>query len=575
MSYLVDTVLIHTPLQRGATGANKGSEPLQRFLTPRLEPQPSETAEAVSYPRWRDITPLKRGVNDICAGTGTNLSSALGPDRLTSLARRLSFVFRRSSFPFVALAGFLLNAHGAAKPSSEPPEAKRLPRILVAPGGRAFITERGKPFVPFGVSYYRPHTGWAPQLWKQFDAEATRGDFAKLRGLGATCVRVFLSYGSFYQEPGALSPEGLAKFDQFLLLAEAAGLYVHPTGPDHWEGTPPWARGDRYADEQMLAAVESFWKLFAARYRGRKVIFAYDLLNEPEIRWDTTPMRGKWNLWLKQQYGTPAKLAAAWGLTNQPPALDGVPVPPAKDAPGDRQLLDFQRFRESIAVEWTRRQAAAIKAADPAALVTVGLIQWSVPALLGGVQHYSAFRPEKVAPWLDFLEIHFYPLAKGFYEYGQPEGEARNLAYLETVVREVARVGKPVVVAEFGWYGGGQLTIDQGKHPPAAEEQQAQWCRHVVERTAGLATGWLNWGCHDHPKARDVSQLSGLFTVEGRVKAWGRAFQGLAKRYGSRLLLPPKVAARPVLDWDLCVTSPQAATQFREAYFQAFKGKVK
>jgi hypothetical protein len=505
----------------------------------------------------------------------TNLSSPMLAGGCVPWAWRLAFGVYRLSFPFFALAGFSLNGPGAANSSPGSAQVGRLPRILVAPGGRTFITERGRPFVPFGVSYYRPHTGWAPQLWKQFDAEATGRDFAKLKDLGANCVRVFLSYGSFYQEPGVLSPEGLAKFDRFLALAEAAGLYVHPTGPDHWEGVPPWAKGDRYASEQMLAAVESFWKLFAARYRGRKVIFAYDLLNEPEIRWDTTPMRDKWNLWLKQEYGAPAKLATAWGITNQSLAFDSVPVPSAKDAPGERQLLDFQRFRESIAVEWTRRQAAAIKAADPEALVTVGLIQWSVPALIGGVQYYSGFRPEKVAPWLDFLEIHFYPLAKGFYEYGQPEGEVRNLAYLESVVREVARPGKPVVVAEFGWYGGGQLTIDQGKHPPAPEQEQAQWCRQVVERTAGIATGWLNWGCHDHPEAGDVSQLSGLFTVEGRVKAWGLAFQQLAKRYGNRLLPSPKPLARPALDWDLCVTSLQAANQFREAYFQAFKGDVK
>ena len=567
--------LIHTPLQRDVTGTDDGSEPPQRFLPRRFGPQPSATAEAVGRPRRRGITPLKRGVNESCAGMGRNLSSVPRPRSFTSLAARLSFIVHRSSFPVIALAGFLLNAHGAANPSSEAAATNRLPKILVAPGGRGFVTERGKPFVPFGVSYYRPHTGWAPQLWKQFDPEATGADFAKLRELGANCVRVFLSYGSFYQEPGVLSAEGLAKFDQFLSLAEAAGLYVHPTGPDHWEGTPPWARGDRYADEQMLAAAEYFWKLFASRYRGHNVIFAYDLLNEPEIRWDTAPMRDKWNSWLREEYGTPAKLAAAWGLTNQPPALDNVPVPSAKDAPGDRQLLDFQRFRESVAVEWTRRQAAAVKVADPKALVTVGLIQWSVPVLLGGVRHYSAFRPQKVAPWLDFLEIHFYPLANGFYEYGQPEGEARNLAYLESVVREVARPGKPVVVAEFGWYGGGQLTIDQGKHPPASEEQQAQWCRQVVERTAGLATGWLNWGCHDHPEARDVSQLTGLFTVDGKVKAWGRAFQELAKRYGNRALPAPKPVVRPVLDWDRCVTSLQAASQFREACFQAFKAEVK
>jgi hypothetical protein len=393
-----------------------------------------------------------------------------------------------------------------------------------------------------------------------------------MKELGVNCVRVFLSYGSFYQEPGVLGGEGLTKFDEFLALAESAGVYVHPTGPDHWEGLPAWAQGDRYAQESILSALESYWRLFAARYRARNVIFAYDLLNEPEVRWDTPAMREKWNQWLAKRYGSAEQAAAAWGATNRALAWGNVPVPPPKELSGSRELLDYQRFRESVAEEWTRRQAAAIKAADPAALVTVGLIQWSVPALLPGLQHYSAFRPQLQAPLLDFLEIHFYPLEKGFYEYGSPPAEDRNLAYLESVVREVARAGKPVVVAEFGWYGGGQLTIDQGRHPPATDEAQARWCRRLIETTAGTATGWLNWGLYDHPEARDVTQLTGLLTVDGRLKAWGRTFQELAARYRAEAPRGPRPAVRPPLDWDVCLTSTQAANEFRERYFQAFVG---
>jgi hypothetical protein len=45
--------------------------------------------------------------------------------------------------------------------------------------------------------------------------------------------------------PGAepSSPDGLAKFDRFLELAEAAGTYVRPTGLDHWGGDCPNGRG--------------------------------------------------------------------------------------------------------------------------------------------------------------------------------------------------------------------------------------------------------------------------------------------------------------------------------------------
>ena len=442
----------------------------------------------------------------------------------------------------------------------------RLPKIRVASDGRTFATVDGGPFVPFGVNYYRPGTGWAPQVWKKFDPAATRADFARMKDLGINCVRVFLSYGSFCMEPGVLQEYGLAKFDQFLTIAEAAGIYVHPTGLDHWEGTAPFAEVDRIADERNLAALESFWKQFAARYRERSVLFAYDLRNEPEVLWDTAPLRVRWNRWLEQHYGTTEAMRQTWGTTNTGIRLGVVPPPEGKPAPGNRLWLDYQHFREDVADEWTRRQVAAIKAADPAALVTVGLIQWSVPSLLPRLQHYSGFRPERQAKFLDFLSVHFYPLAEGAYEYGGTEAEARNLAYVESVVREVARPGKPVLLAEFGWYGGGKPTFDHGKHPAATGEQQAQWCRRTVETTAGLAVGWLNWGLFDQPEATDVSQLTGLLTADGQLKPWGREFQILGARYQGKVIPPKQTAGRPALDWDACLTDLQAGARVREAY---------
>jgi hypothetical protein len=199
-------------------------------------------------------------------------------------------------------------------------------------------------------------------------------------------------------------------------------------------------------------------------------------------------------------------------------------------------------------------------------MVTVGLIQWSVPSLLAAGWQYSGFRPEEQARFLDFMEIHFYPLARGFYEYGA-EDEPRNLSYLESVVREVARPGKPVVIAEFGWYGGGRPTF--GKYAAASEAQQAQWCRKLVESTAGLACGWLNWGFHDHPQAGDVSQLTGLLTVEGKAKDWGRGFKELSARYGGQRLAAPQFGPRPALDWDVCITSANEGTKFRQRYLEA------
>ena len=447
-----------------------------------------------------------------------------------------------------------------------------LPKIRIAPDGRTFVTDKGQPFVPFGVNYYRPGTGWAPQVWKKFDAEATRRDFTRMRELGVNCVRVFLSYASFYDRPGVLNAEGIAKFDQFLVIAEETGIYVHPAGPDHWEGRPAWVGHDRLPD---VGALESFWKLFAARYRGRNVIWAYDLRNEPEMPWDTPVLRGQWYQWLTQRYGSVTNMAQAWGLTNHPPVFGGIAPPPTQDTSGHCELLDYQHFREDIADEWTRRQVAAIKSADPAALVTMGLIQWSVPSKLPSLQSYSAFRPARQAKFLDFLEVHFYPLEHGGYHYEGETAELRNRAYLESVVREVAAPGKPVVLAEFGWYGGGLPSRFNKKFPVATEEQQARWCRRVVKTSAGLAIGWLCWGFYDIPESTDCSQFSGMVTADGQTKAWGREFQRLSAKYAGQHIPPAQLSWRPALDWDACITSLKALDRFREDYIHAFMAAQK
>jgi hypothetical protein len=465
----------------------------------------------------------------------------------------------------IGLATVLIAFSGETLGGGLSGRGQELPKIRVS--GNRFVTADGQPIVLWGVNYFRPGTGWAPQVWKQFDPERTADDFRLLRSYGVNCVRVFLTFGSFFREPDHLEEEGLRKFDEFLELAEAHGIYVHPTGPDHWEGLPPWTRRDRFADEEMLAAQAQFWRLFAARYRGRSVIFAYDLLNEPTVGWDSPSMRTGWNRWLVQKYQSPEQMAAAWGLPAEKIPWGQVPPPAADGNDPVQALIDYQDFREEVATEWVRRQAVAIKEADPEALVTVGLIQWSVPVVLPGLRQYSAFRPDRIARWVDFQEIHFYPLARGFFDYTRPEDWKLNLAYLQACVNECAAVGQPVVVAEFGWYGGGRLTF--GNHPAASEEDQARWCTLAVMATWGLACGWLNWGVFDHPEARDVSQLTGLFRVDGRPKAWAERFRILAEKLNADLI--PRAKVPPLrLDWERARVDHQVGPNFLQHYLGEF-----
>jgi len=448
---------------------------------------------------------------------------------------------------------------------------EKLPKILVAEDGRSFITEDGKPFVPFGVNYFRPGTGWAPQLWKTFDEKAFREDFALMREAGVNCVRVFLTYGSFMAEKGKVDPEGLAKFDKLLDIAEDYGIYIHPTGPDHWEG--PGVLGnkakiqERYTDDEILDLTVQFWKEFALRYKGHNTIFAYDLLNEPSIPWDVSSMQQKWNKWLNNRYRSAENFAAKRNIPLETVNWGNEEAP--KDFTNRQLILDYQHFREELADHWTKVQVEAIKSVDPNALVTVGLIQWSVPAVLPGLQHYAAFKPSRLAPYLDFVEFHFYPLATGFYQYEREGDMEKNLAYLESLARDLVATGKPVVIAEFGWYGGGRLKSYQDQ-PAASEEQQANWNTALIETTKGLAVGWLNWGFFDMPEAKDITELLGLYTVERKPKVWGTEFRKFSERLSGQQILPKTLGLRPVMDWDLLISDPQAASAFQAEYYEAF-----
>lgn len=436
--------------------------------------------------------------------------------------------------------------------AEQPPGAApgKLPKIRVDVANKGFVDDKGERFIPCGVNYYRPDTGWAPQFWKKFDVETTRRDFQKMKDMGINVARVFVTHGSFYTQPGQLDPEGLAKFDQLLDIADEFGIYIHPTGPEGWEGFPAWLeeQGDvhnNFANERSLKALEDYWKMFAERYRGRSTIWSYDLRNEPSVPWETKEQTAKWDEW-RTAHGQPI-----------------VPVP-AKDAKPSEIVADYQRFRESVAEAWVARQFKAIKAADPEALVTVGLLQWSVPGQPVNLDQYAGFRPEVIAPHLDFLSLHFYPLAKGVYKYDGETAEDANLAVLESMVRECAKVGKPVVIGEFGWYGGGPL--DPGGKP-ASEEDQARWGKRFVEVTSPMVSGWLNWGLYDTPEAKDVSRLCGLFTFDGKEKAWGKAYVPLIKSMPA----PSGIPARPDLPWETATMDKAAAGRFQAEYLKAFQ----
>jgi hypothetical protein len=57
-------------------------------------------------------------------------------------------------------------------PISIAAETSKMQLIITRVDGRGFEErDSGCPYVVFGTNYYDPHTGWAPKIWRQFDAE--------------------------------------------------------------------------------------------------------------------------------------------------------------------------------------------------------------------------------------------------------------------------------------------------------------------------------------------------------------------------------------------------------------------
>ena len=396
--------------------------------------------------------------------------------------------------------------------------------IKVAHDGQGFVEiHSGKPYIPFGTNYYDPNTGWAPKLWRQFDEDKVRRHFRLMSNLGVNCARVFLTAGSFQPTAEKVEEQALEKLDKLVEIAGHNSIRLILTGPDHWEGVPDYWKPDRFTGRTALQALENFWTVVAQRYRGEPAIFAWDLLNEPHIPWFVEQWRPKWNEWLQSNYMNREALKATWGdeLTKED-EWGNVAVPKNRPESGNPRLLDFQHFREHLADEWVRRQVEVIRRIDPAHLITVGYIQWSYPLVRpGNPGRYAAFNPRRQTQLLDFMTIHFYPTLGGPFQ--SEENWRNNISYLQAVLA-YCHSGKPVILGEFGWYGGGAPQY----HPYLSEQQQARWISGEIEASRSLADGWLSWPFADSPESRDISLFAGLVKADLSLKVWGLKFKELA-----------------------------------------------
>lgn len=333
-----------------------------------------------------------------------------------------------------------------------------------------YFVSAGRPFVPIGVNWVPAR---AAMQWPfEWDAEAIEADFAAVRALGFNCVRFDLVWQWFEPRPGQYNEEAFRQLDFLIELAHRYDLYLNPAllvggevGDAYWDVS--WRNGRHpHADPDMLRLQARHVEELARRYRGESAIMAWDLTDEPPF-------------WIV----------------------------------GDETT-------DAMAANWTQLLSESLRRYDPEHLVMCGTAGEEVGR--------GSFRADVIAPWVDLLSVHPYPIYNPDL-YPEPLLSARPTyaAAFETMLSLGA--GKPVLMQEFG--------ATSAQFTP---ERQARYYNALMHSALGAGNqGFVAW-CytdadpevqyHRAPYRRNPHETQfGITDHRGQVLPQGRELQRLGQ----------------------------------------------
>lgn len=313
-------------------------------------------------------------------------------------------------------------------------EKLRHERILVSTDHRFFVGENtGKRFTPIGFNYdHDEHFRLLEDYW-HIEWEKVEKDFANMRALGANIVRIHLQFGKFILSPDTLNERELLQLDRLIQLAASQDLYLDLVGLACYHGwdVPKWYNTMDFRARWDVQAF--FWKTMAKRYAGERTIFCFDLMNEPVV----PGKKREAGAWLGAEFAGKTYIQFI--------TLDGT-----------------QELREKIACDWLKHLSQAIRHHDPKRLVTVGLVDWSLPSS----RIKSGFLPKQILPYVDFMSAHLYP------ETGKLEKMLKTLNGF--------CVGKPLV-------------IDETFHLKCSVEEQEWFLQQAATKARGFCTFYTDF----------------------------------------------------------------------------------
>lgn len=290
-----------------------------------------------------------------------------------------------------------------------------------------------EPFV-LGVNYWPRRK--AMYWWRDFEADEVREEFAIIRDLGMSLVRIFLLWDDWQPAPDTVDAACLQNLGTVCDIAAEHGLKLdvtfftgHMSGPN-W--SPRWLlHGDPLPHvRQLVSDARIVNSGYRNPYTDAQALAAERLLLSTVVAaYHQHPAIGMWN------------------LGNEP---DLFALPPD----------------EQTGQAWVRDMTALIKSIDPRHPVTCGLH-------VASLHENNGLRVDQVFGETDIAVMHAYPM---YLEWARSPLDPDLVPY--TCAITTALSGKPTLMEEWG-----------GCTAPAGEESQVwEWLAYGKPRTQFMAS---------------------------------------------------------------------------------------
>jgi hypothetical protein len=378
--------------------------------------------------------------------------------------------------------------------------------------------------------------------FQAFDATELDRRLGVMTGIGLNCLRQAIGVNEVFDPATGLKAAGLRNWDTFIGLCEKHGIYLMPVGG--YVGGNDWFDVERLADSgRALDEACAFWEAFSGHYAGHPAIWAWDLRNEllywnrphdtapdtPDARRVEAMLKDQWPQWLETRYGTVAAMNRTYGtryatFADAPGSVDFV------EKPFDPCAFDFRNYLNHRGYAWCKQQCDVIRAAAPGHMIVSGNNAWLSPDQ--NLFLANGFHNRALHDLFDFVTFHPYPAWQCVPDgRGDPLDGGEPLRFWLSACIGNARMdhyGKPVVVQEFGWYGGGTSRF-LNDLPYRTESAHADYTRTLIATLTPHVNGFVNWPTFDMPAANDISNHGGIFAHDGQPKALTAVYAELAR----------------------------------------------